>query len=407
MSDFKITCAIAKAYERQENGIRRRLIGGLASGIGTDLDGERMAESAIQAFRKAIKDGMTLPDGQWSYIPLRSGHRNEWDDVLGWIVDAEIDKDHNLWIEAEIDQENPVADGLFRKLTKPSEHGKPLKLGLSVGGSVLKAGYEWNDDLNEFTKTYYDVQLREVSVVSQPAYPTSYLVALNKSVNWDALRPETQEALVKAQVEEGQSVVPPVPSDELIDAAPAALEQENTMEEKTTKNDDLELVAEEMTKTTDEPAEEAPADEAVETEAEVVEEETPSLIETAVAKLTEQVAIIAQSVEALAAQLSELTASAPAAKSADLAADEQPTVEKSTEASVDSTELIKQAVLAAIEPVMERLEKLENEPIDKSYAVIKNKYAEETFDQRVQREISEVDGRAAVRRALELTFESK
>lgn len=406
MSDFKITCAIAKAYERQENGVRRRLIGGLASGTGTDLDGERMAESAIDAFRKAIKDGMTLPDGQWSYIPLRSGHRNEWDDVLGWIVDAEIDKDHNLWIEAEIDQENPVADSLFRKLTKPAEHGKPLKLGLSVGGSVLKAGYEWNDDLNEFTKTYYDVQLREVSVVSQPAYPTSYLVALNKSVNWDALRPETQEALVKAQVEEGESAVPEVPSDELIDAASAALEQENTMEEEMTKNEEMDVVAEEMTKAAEETAEETPAEEVVEAEADVVEEESKmTLIETAVAKLTDQVATIAQSVEALAAQLSEVTAAATA-KSADPVADEQPTVEKSTEASVASTELIKQAVLAAIEPVMERLEKLENEPIDKSYAVIKNKYSDETFDQRVQREISEVDGRAAVRRALELAMNS-
>lgn len=189
MSDFKITCSIAKAYEKSDGSVLRRYISGLASGTKVDLDGERMAESAIKAFQKAIQSGMTLNDGQWSLIPLRSGHRTEWDDILGWLTKADVDTDHNLWIEAELDLENPVAAALYKKLTRSPEVGKPVKLGLSVGGTVLKAGYEWDDEHSDFMKTYYDVELREVSVVSQPAYPTSYLQALNKSVNWDTLKP--------------------------------------------------------------------------------------------------------------------------------------------------------------------------------------------------------------------------
>ena len=136
MSDFKINLAITKAFARvdKETGQTKRYIGGLASGTNLDLEDERMAESAIMAFRRAIEEGMFLHDGQWSLIPLRSGHREEWDDILGWITKAEVDEFWNLYIEAELDPTNPVATGLYEKLTRPAERGKPLQMGLSVGG---------------------------------------------------------------------------------------------------------------------------------------------------------------------------------------------------------------------------------------------------------------------------------
>lgn len=391
MSDFKITCSIAKAYEKKDGNIIRRFIGGLASGTEIDLEGERMAESAISAFQKAISEGMTLPDGQWSMIPLRSGHRNEWDDQLGWIVGAEVDKEYNLWIEAELDQENPVAMSLYKKLTKKAEHGKPLKLGLSVGGTVVDAGYELNEQTQEFTKTYYDVNLREVSVVSQPAYPTSYLYALNKSVDWDKLKSSKDEAMVKAQTDEGT------------EAIDHPLTKETTMEDTTPINEEIEVqepvvkdAVEEFDATED--VEKSGMDSAL-NDGSGMESAADSEASLSIGDLAQRVNALAATVDNLAAQL--ITSAEKSEKPA-----EEETVVKAVDAT-DPSELIKSAVLAALGPVMERLDRIENEPVDKSYAVLKSKYEDESFEVRMQREIEAVDGRDAVKRALELAFNPK
>lgn len=517
MSDFKITCSIAKAYEKNVNGVLRRFIGGLASGTQLDLEGERMAESAIQAFKKAIDEGMTLSDGQWSLIPLRSGHRHEWDDVLGWITGAEVDKENNLWIEAELDHENPVAVGLFKKLTRAPEHGKPVKLGFSVGGTVNRAGYEWDDEINDFAKTYYDVALREVSVVSQPAYPTSYLYALNKSVNWEALRPSKVGAKVKSQLKKSDDGVlgtqlanrfqpseamqasveralvwcsrgitcddatmatatriqsndpfseeeidalhsyfstheidkhvvgffadqvgfPCIervawdlhggdagyrwaherlgmrPDGEPTDADHTVLSANGTPTDtqETTKMENIEN-DDTLTKTPMTPAEEAISEEVEKTESQEatieVEQEVEKGIEeesmeTEPTDTPDPLSVLAGRVDALSATVESLvTKLASTEKSVEQTEDE--TVEKAVTASPSQEEVIKTAMMAALGPIIERLDRIENEPVDKSYAVLRSKYDNETYEDRVEREIGEVDGRDAVRRALELAF---
>ena len=187
--EFRLAMQIAKSYEKQTaEGDTKRYIAGIASGTGIDRDSERMADTAIDAFKKAIDDGIVLPDGKWSLIPLRSGHRREWDDVLGWVTKAEIDNDQNLWIEAELD-ETSVASDLYRKLTQGEKPGRPVQLGFSVAGRVVAADYEWNAELNKKVRVFKDVRLTEISVVGSPAYPTAYVEALQKSVPWEELPP--------------------------------------------------------------------------------------------------------------------------------------------------------------------------------------------------------------------------
>jgi len=531
VSEFRITCSIAKAYERQDGAVIRKFIGGLASGTQVDLEGERMAETAIQAFQRAIKSGMTLSDGQWSLIPLRSGHRHEWDDVLGWITGADVDAEHNLWIEAELDQENPVAMGLFKKLTRPPELGKPLKLGLSVGGSVVSAGYESDDLTGSMTKVYYDVDLREVSVVSQPAYPTSYLFALSKSVDWDALTTDVTKAdtykptggmksaakralawkddgraggtrigLTRANqivngdnlslstvkrmysffsrhevdkqadgFSEGEDGYPSpgrvawdlwggdagfswstkivnslddaeksalLESDNELDELLDELEvnKEKTQMEEVVKTE--EILTEELTTTDAQSTEVAAVEKAeaeTQTEAAVEveklehDEESASddveddveedVIKSQLANLDTRVAALGDTVMKLTEQLTviqEALMKSAEAVVAEEAGEEQ--VGKSLERGADCTcggqcdgscltaNIIKSAVLAAIEPVIERLDRLESEPVDKSYAVMKNKYDDLPFEQKAAREINEMDGREAIRKALELAF---
>lgn len=519
MSEFKITCSIAKAYERQDGAVIRKFIGGLASGTQVDLEGERMAETAIQAFQKAIQSGTTLDDGQWSLIPLRSGHRHEWDDVLGWITGADVDAEHNLWIEAELDQENPVAMGLFKKLTRTPELGKPLKLGLSVGGTVLRAGYESDELSGNMTKVYYDVDLREVSVVSQPAYPTSYLFALSKSVDWENL--PTDGEMVKAQdsykptagmktaarraldwkdegraggtrigltranqIANGDSLSAdtvkrmysffsrhevdkkaegfsegeegyPSPgrvawdlwggdagyswsrkiADQLKGDDEDYDDEDDDDTEKTHKEDthmEEVMKTEDLTTTEEQPAEIAEvikAEEAVETAPAVEETEKSEEAEAApeqedvtkaeLANLGGRVDALSESVAKMAEQLTviqeALTKSTAEAEVVEVAAAEEQVGKSVTrdgdcscagqcDGSCSTANVVKSAVLAALEPVIARLDRLENEPVDKSYAVMKNKYDDLPFEQKAAREIDDTDGRDAIRKALELAF---
>lgn len=206
-NEFKLTMPISKSYEKKgDDGATHLYVAGIASGTGLDLDGERMAKSAIDAFKKAIDEGIVTPQGKWGHVPLRSGHRKEWDDVLGWITKAEVDDQHNLWIEAELDDTSSVAKDLFAKLNRGDRPGKPVQLGFSVGGSIKKASREWDANVGRSIRIIEDVILKEISVVGQPAYPTAYVEALTKSVNWDEVPLTKEEATKELAMFENEKV---------------------------------------------------------------------------------------------------------------------------------------------------------------------------------------------------------
>lgn len=206
MENFKIMMNIATPFQKSQGDIQRMYIRGLASGGDIDLQDDRMAKSAVEALTKAIDEGTVLPNGTWSLIPLRSGHRMEWDDILGWITKAEIDDDYNLWIEAELDDTNSVARDLFVKLQTGDRPGRPLQLGLSIGGKIKKASFEWNHDVQKRVRVIEDVLLQEISVVGKPANPATYVEALAKSVDWDAIPPPKEEILLQHAREQRDSV---------------------------------------------------------------------------------------------------------------------------------------------------------------------------------------------------------
>jgi HK97 family phage prohead protease len=201
-NDFDLTMTIAKAYEEtREEGDNVRYVSGRASGINLDRDGERMAPTAIQAFKKAIDEGIIAFNGEKSEVPLRSGHRDEWDDILGWIVSAEIDKSSDLWITAELEPTSRAND-LYKALTTPRKAGRPNELGFSVGGKIKKASRQWDAELQRSVITFDDVALKEVSVVGKPSYPTAYVEALMKSVRWEEVPTEEQSMTEQEVVEE-------------------------------------------------------------------------------------------------------------------------------------------------------------------------------------------------------------
>lgn len=207
---FKITvpiheCSIVKSVNKDtgEESTKRRIVG-IASGTELDRDEEEFALSALKAMQQAIEEGITLPDGTHSLVPLQSDHRASWLTDLGFLTKAWIeegDEEHNLWIEAELN-DSPSADYFYKLLTeKNEEKGRPTRLGMSIGGLVTKAHKKVNQATQKAHLVFDHILLKEVSIVSQPAYPTQYLQALTKSYQEDK---DMEEENVQDIVAEGE-----------------------------------------------------------------------------------------------------------------------------------------------------------------------------------------------------------
>ena len=190
---FHLALPIQKSYSVTENGETKMVIAGVASGVSVDLESDRMTDAAIHAFQTAVEKGIVDKDGQHSLIPLRTGHRKEWNDVLGYVTKATVDENKNLWIEAELDETSSVARDLFHKLRVGSRPGKPLKLGFSVGGFITKARNEFDTLSKKMVRVIEDVLLDEISVVGQPAFAPSFVDVLNKSTRWEDVPTYYQE----------------------------------------------------------------------------------------------------------------------------------------------------------------------------------------------------------------------
>lgn len=433
MNEFKINLPLTKAFARvdKETGQTKRYIAGLASGTNVDLEDERMAESAIMAFKRAIEEGMFLHDGQWSLIPLRTGHGEEWHEILGYIVKAETDEFWNLYIEAELDPTSPIASGLYEKLTRPREQGRPLQLGLSVGGFVVSAGEEWDETLQRYLRVYHEVKLTEVSVVSRPANPITHIYAMAKSVDWNKVKGRTvlvserdmkdtsltknataEEAETVAKAEEVVAADATVVEDaEIVERSESAEEgAEEEQVEKTDASADAGLeIEDEVVKA----VEDAPAAEGEQNDAEVSKGTDPLVALTAqMAELTKQFASISEIVAGLtkteAVEVIEVEVEksveieeqveetdAPIEKSVDEAEAEAaiPAVVVEKNETVDLAEIVKaavaSAVTSAIAPLQARIEEMEAEEVDKSLSVRK---ADEMPDDPLTLFKSEADG---------------
>jgi phage head maturation protease len=439
---FKILTPITKAFTRvDKDGVERKYIGGLASSTDMDLEMERMAESAILAFRKAIQEGIFTSDGRWSQVPLRTGHGHEWNDVLGWLTDATVDAQWNLFIEAELDTTNPVAIGLFEKLTRPQKPGRELSLGLSVGGLVVSAGQEWDETLQDYIGVYYDVALKEVSVTSNPANPKTYVHALAKSVDWTKVNgsrtvlvteEELEEYLMKTKPETTDAQVEK--SEQVVAASVEASEEVEVVERSEAAEEAVAEAQVEKTDATDEAAEaevverseSAEAGEgAGEGSAEEVAKDTDPMAElrAQIVELTKAVGDIAAVVAGLnsstvadaEAETTEKSVESEEQAEADASVDvversveeaEEPAQVEKAESATNLVEIIAAAVSKAVEaqvgPLVQRVEELEAEEVDKSVAVTLED-AENEADplEKFRSEVSGLKGRDILAKTLE------
>lgn len=184
-TDFSFAMNIAKSSTADTD---KMVIRGVASGTLRDKQGDKFSVKGLEAIKKSIEDGIVDQEtGEWGHIPLRSGHRTEWEDVLGYVTKSWLDPESNLWIEAELDEDSSKAQELYRKLSK----GK-VKLGLSVRGQVTDYHYDYDPDIQKAGIFFDNLLTKEISVTSQPVYPMSYPIAIAKSLISD---PQYQEGL--------------------------------------------------------------------------------------------------------------------------------------------------------------------------------------------------------------------
>jgi HK97 family phage prohead protease len=168
-SPFTFFIELAKASKDEHDGMKW-IVTGVASTTNVDHDQERMSAPALAQMANIINE---------KSVPLRYEHDKDPKSIIGKVYEATIDAAKKLVIKAELDQSNTTAKALWDGLQTGS------KLGLSVGGKVKRAFRELAEGVGKVIKTFYDVELEEVSVTPRPANYDAWLIdhAFAKSYN--------------------------------------------------------------------------------------------------------------------------------------------------------------------------------------------------------------------------------
>jgi hypothetical protein len=117
-------------------------------------------------------------------IPLRNQHRQE--DItedIGTVYKATVTPDYQLAIEASLDEDNPNAQFLWKKLAKKK------KFGLSIKGSSLNFYYDTDRSVGRVRRHPY-VVANEISVTTRPVADQTFGTVLQKAIDGDSLQSE-------------------------------------------------------------------------------------------------------------------------------------------------------------------------------------------------------------------------
>lgn len=145
---------------------------GIASTMALDRDEEKMSDNALADMEREI-----LAHG----VNLFGNHEHGWENTLGVIKHA---KRENGKLGIKIDLDNEQTNPKVRMLLEKIKRG--IKLGLSVGGSVIKDREEYDKEAGRRVKVIDGVRLLEISVVGIPSNADSFMTlpqAIAKSLH--------------------------------------------------------------------------------------------------------------------------------------------------------------------------------------------------------------------------------
>lgn len=243
-NDFKFLMEIQKSsIEYDDDGQRKMVIRGIASGTRKDRQGDTFSKSGLLSIKKAIEEGFIDEEGDWQQIPLLSDHKSTWDNQLGWVVKADIDETDHLWIEAELDPNSSKAKELYSRLTTVGRKGRPAKFGFSVKGQVDEYHFVYDQEVQKAQPIFDRMKLKEISVTQAPVYPTPYPIVIAKSLQADEEYQQGMEEIMETVEVNGVEVSvqedPQITNNSIAQpASDVQMEQEAPEEESTAPADD-------------------------------------------------------------------------------------------------------------------------------------------------------------------------
>lgn len=159
MSDFDFFLPIEKA----ENVDGKWILRGVISTSSRDVDGDIITANGLQSMADQINKSQS--------VPVVTSHNHEFTDEIGTLKKAWLDDEKSqCWVEAELDNDDPMAQRVAAKLAK----GR--KAGFSIGGNATKFNrnsVHWNVD---------GVSLRHVMITSRPKNSDTFALALRKAL---------------------------------------------------------------------------------------------------------------------------------------------------------------------------------------------------------------------------------
>jgi hypothetical protein len=157
---FKFFIEKAESFNPEDyNG--EWVIYGCASSTNTDHDQEKMAPQALEQMAEIINK---------QPIPLRYEHQKDENSIIGKVFEASVDARNKLMIKAQLDKTNPIAKVLWDGIISGS------KMGFSVGGRVVQAARELVEGIGKKIRTFYKVDVDEVSVTPRPSNFDAWMV---------------------------------------------------------------------------------------------------------------------------------------------------------------------------------------------------------------------------------------
>lgn len=184
MAEFKLVVPLEKSVHEDGGWY----ITGIASGLGVDAQRDNLTSEHIQSFERQIAQAM---------LPLKNEHlAKDITAEIGEVTKGWITDDFELGVEIKLDQDNPSAQYLWKKL----EQGK--QFGLSIHGGA-KSESKTIDQQGRIIRNLGEIVLDEISVTTRPSYTPSFGTVVRKSLEEaEELQEENQLEDVSKSTEE-------------------------------------------------------------------------------------------------------------------------------------------------------------------------------------------------------------
>lgn len=182
MKNFKYLIKIEKNYKEGADFY----VEGIASGLELDAYGTKMSLEALNDFVNALP------------LPLTNNHNNgDVTEEMGQVVEAWIEN-NSLYIKAKLDMDNPNCQFLVKQLEKGKKYAFSIE-------AYVKDGHEETED-GEPIYVYDKVEPIAISVTTQPAYTSSFLEVMSRSLDKEILDKIRKNKSMKKKIKKSEDV---------------------------------------------------------------------------------------------------------------------------------------------------------------------------------------------------------